>query len=328
MKVALHEHGLIGFHDYWLRKQVGNLKANVLQLIAEECFGKKLDLVAIASQYEEGQIDDLSTGLIHDRFGYLCREGERLPEEYSVDSDGRGLLVVKKHGQKVTLLNAQSVRVRSNGRRIDTIIVGDNRTPVGRPIDYILDYSGERGFINIAEHIAAPDLYSLGDDIERFFEKYDAFEWNAQMIIFPWMTRMPFVGKAIKSACRDNNNQVLEKAQKLDKPVVAVGDSHRIEDIGVANIYLSKPFGNLVDCEIDKLCSEAVLSHLKEAIRQREFTNNYGLQSFFGLINWRLIYVGGVKVYLGEDALPEGQRQKGDVRLGYKNLFLKGFRNQ
>lgn len=324
MKVDLHSHGIIGFHDFWLERQAGGLETNLLKLIADECFEKDVGLCAITSQYEEGQIDEPLTGLIHDRFGYLCREAERLPKGYNAKADKENiLLVVEKAGRRVGILNSQSVGGRIGERRVDTIVVGSNRVPVAKPLDWTLDYAIDNGFINIGEHIKAPELFS----IEEYIDKYLSLEWNAQMIVPSWMRHIPVVGKQVRSACRRNNKEVIKYAKRIRKPVVPVSDAHRIEDIGIANIDINHPLLNsLIYNAMEKGNGRKVLDILYDVIKNKQFNPNFGYESFLGLVDWRRVYSAGVQVYLGDEGLPEGQRQEGDMRLGNRSLYLKEFK--
>ena len=75
MKADLHQHLLIGFQDFWIKNQIGDLKKNLLEILIGECDKKDIGLCAITSQYLEPHIQNPEFELIHDRFEYLKREG-------------------------------------------------------------------------------------------------------------------------------------------------------------------------------------------------------------------------------------------------------------
>ncbi len=320
IRADLHQHLLIGFHDFWIEKQIGDLEKNLLEILIKECSQKKINVCAITSQYEKDseektleQINKRDFGLIHNRFGYLVEEAKRLQNDYGVDIDSEDIFLKvtnKKTNEKIGILNSQSVGSELNGRRVDTIVVGGNRIPNNMNLEDTLNYVKEKGFINIAEHVAAPELYSIGKDLDNYVEGYSAFEWNAQMIVPKWMRKIPIVGNLIKSASKGNNEKVIKDGQEYGKPIVAVSDAHFPKEIGRAYIEFD-------DAQFFDGPSKNALSKLKRIIQDNQFENHFEYASFINLLKWRSVYSKGVKRYLA------GNRS--DESLGNSNLYLKGF---
>jgi len=321
IRADLHQHLLIGFHDFWIENQIGDLEKNLLEILIKKCSKKKINICAITSQYEKDrtggkvieQIEKKDFGLIHDRFGYLMEEAKRIQNDYGIDVDSENILLKitnKKTNEKLGIFNSQSVGTDLHERRVDTIVIGKNRIPNNMSLENTLKYTKEIGCISIAEHAAAPELYSIGDSLRDYAKEYDAFEWNAQMIVPKWAGKIPIIGEKVKSASKENNSEIIKYAKKYKKPVVAVSDAHFPEEIGRAYIEFE-------DSDFFDYSSKNALSKLKRIIQNEQFNNHFENASFLNLLKWRLIYSKGVKIYLSDNKSERG--------LGNKNLYSKKF---
>src|SRR3989344_1114250 len=116
IRTDLHMHGPIGFQSYWLKKQRYAGK-NLLKLISDEAFRKRITITAITSQAYE-----IFPESVHDRFHCLKEcEAKTIPEGYEVNSIGKNILVVKKGDEIVYIVNGQTIMPKENGNRYDLL---------------------------------------------------------------------------------------------------------------------------------------------------------------------------------------------------------------
>jgi len=315
IKVDLH-HLLIGFHDFWIEKQVKNLEKNLLEILIKECFKKDVTVCAIVSQYEKDstagreteQIDNKKFGLIHDRFGYLVKEAGRIQYKYNIEVDDENILLKitdEKTGRKLGVFNSQVVGAEIKGKRWDTMVIGGNRIPNNMSLEDTLKWAKEEDFINIYEHVAP----ELAEKLEKYEKYYSAFAWDAQKIFPKWVNSIPIIGEIVKNASKENNEDVMKSAEDYKKPLVCFSNAHSPEGIG-------ESYFKFEDSDFFNRSSKDALLKLKEVIETKKFKNHFEYTSFQELFAWRRIFSKGVKKYLAD---------RSEESLGNGNLYIKGF---
>ena len=285
-KADLHMHGPIGFQAYWLKKQSYEGK-NLLEEIAKTCFKKELEVCAITSDEDEIPRDS-----IHDRFNYLKNHFvNNLPEEYETDTLGDNILIISDGTNKTYLVNSQTVRAKNNGRQVDHLIVGSNSVPVGKSLDYTLDYAQSNKLISIAEHPFCVSHGGIGKEkLEKILPKIDAIEGHNSQLIF---LSIPFSKIPVfKNYTRKLNNKTQKFAEQHKKPWIAASDAHRIKDAGIS--YIDVP-----EISLDYSNGEKFLNSLKNVVKSNNFVNHCAYENPFAWINWVSKFIIGTT--LGKD---------------------------
>lgn len=323
IKADLHQYFLIGFHDFWIKEQIGNLERNLLELMIRECSLNEINMCAITSQYEKDQNDktkeQINTedfGLIHDRFGYLVKESERFEEKYGysynieVDKGNTLMRIINNlTGKGLIILNSQIVGAKINGKRVDTLVIGGNRIPNDMDLEETLKYTDKKGFINLTKNIGNSRSFPVSEEaIGEYLNYYDGFGCDAQKMIPRWVGKIPIIGKKFNDVLRLSEEE-LTLYKKFDKPLVPFSSSHYPTCIGDASIeFYAHDFFNK--------SADNILSELKERISEKKVRPNLGYTSASDLWKVNSIFSKGVKVYLGQ----------GEKDLGNDNLYLKGFK--
>lgn len=265
-------HGPIGFQPFWLRKQ-GYAGRNLLQLIADQSFKRRIDVTAITSQ-----ADEIPKGSVHDRFGCLVQEATLLPRGYTADLLGQNILVVESGDQRVYVVNGQTAMPREDGKKYDLLVVGSNGVPNGLRVGDTLEYCKDRGLFRGAEHPLIESHRGLGEELlGRHIDEFDAIEgFNAQAVFPVALTKLPVVGRGFFSrAGRELNEKAKQVAREYGKPYIATSDAHRIEDLGVSHIEWT---GTLEDSS-----EEGFLTGLREIIRSGDFRT---IERYVGVVGW------------------------------------------
>lgn len=250
IKADLHQYFLIGLHDFWIEKQIGNLESNLLGLMISGCALKDINICAITSQYEKDQkdkkIEQINTkdfGLIHDRFGYLVKESERFKREFGntydieIDKDNIAMKVINNlSGNGLIILNSQIVGAKVDGKRVDTLVIGGNRIPNDMDLEETLKYANKKGFINLTKNIGNSRSFSVTEEIlEEYKDYYDGLGVDAQKSIRRGIGNLPFVGKKFKDVLRLSKEE-LELYDKFGKPLVPFSSAHYPACIGDGSI--------------------------------------------------------------------------------------------
>src|SRR3989338_1683307 len=287
IKADLHMHGPIGFQPYWLRKQ-GYAGRNLLQLIAEECFRKKITICAVTSQ-RDGEIARFSA---EDRLGVLIKhEAPLLPEEYSAGTLGgnNDVLIVEKGNEKVYLVNGQTVMPEEDGQKFDVLIVGTNRIESGRSFERTLRCEDEHQIIKIAEHPYVETHRGMGGErLEKYLDYFDAIEGhNSQARFSSWITKLPLIGSTFSRAGKELNEKAKAIAKEFGKPSVATSDAHRIEDAGISY--------NEWDGKINDENEEIFFEQLRNKIKIGSFRTVERYEPLIAWLRWVATFQRGVK---------------------------------
>jgi len=290
-------HGPIGFQPYWLRKQ-GYAGKNLLQLIADECFKKGITITAITSQ-----ADEIIPRSVQDRL-FCLREYEAplMPRDYNVDSVGQNILRVEKDGQRVYLVNGQTVMPEEDGKRFDLLVVGSNQVPNSMNFRDTLKYCSDKGLTRIAEHPLVESHRGMGRQrLEKYIEQFDAVEgFNAQAIFPRALTRIPIVGSGFFSrAGRESNEEAKKVAREYEKPYVANSDAHRIKDLGISNIEWAG--------KVDDRSEEGFLADLKERVSSGRFKTVEKYMNVVGWCKWVTTFQRGLKQKIEEAYIPSNE---------------------
>ena len=292
VNVDLHMHGPIGFQEYWLKVQCYHGK-NILKEIVDTCFKKEIDICAITSQEME-----IPSGSIHDRFYQLTQYAKSLPRSYKHDRFGEIALVVEKYGQKVTIVNSQSVVVLENNngqqRRIDHLVVGSNQVPNNRSLEDTIKYCRDNEFIQIAEHAFLAEHFGIGKELlEKHVEEIDAIEIHNAQLFLPGVFKLfPVIGAYNKSI----NKRARKFAEFYSKPGVANSDAHKIENLGAAF--------TIIEFTPDFTSPDKLLKSLKSGIKKLNPKNpniNGGYIPLFDFIDWTTKFSKGINKRLNYD---------------------------
>ncbi len=284
LNIDLHNHGPIGYQPYWLKAQ-GYEGKNLLQLIADTCFEKNMQVCAVTSEtHETDDKGKIVINSIHDRFGYLANQIRKLSKYYSAYREG-ALIHVRKESQEVILVNGQTVIVQESDKRLDHLVIGSNQVPNFMPLEDTLKYGQDNELIQIAEHPFCTAHYGIGQDaLETNLNYFDAIEGhNAQMTLPRFMSALPILGKYTKRT----NDQTKAFATRYNKPYIATSDAHRIEDTGVACITADAT-------DIDITSGEKLLETLKQTIRKGNFVTQEGYESLTGWLSWVYTFKTGL----------------------------------
>ena len=285
MKADLHYHGPIGFQPYWLKAQ-GYEGKNLLEEIADACLARDIDIAAITSEEKE-----IPRGTVHDRLNWLARHTSSLSREYKAERLGTNILIVERGKRKVYLINSQTVLMKDKGRDFEHLVVGSNEVPNSRTIGDSLAYGKDKGLIQIAEHPLCEAHHGIGaDNLERYFNLYDAIEGhNSQLIFKAPLSLLP----VFKNFKRDLNNQAQQFAVTHHKPWTAVSDGHRIEDAGLSYIEF--------DQELLRTDSEkGFIASLKNTIDENHFASVCKYPSLKEWRDWVGKFMIGVKFHASE----------------------------
>ena len=267
----LHMHGPIGFSSYWLRKQ-GYSGKNLLKRISDVCFEREIAVCAITSESDytdEGGVILRNTP--HDRLGFLVNQFlGRMPAEYDVGKLGDNSVCVMKNGKSVFLVNAQTVIIDDDGRRVHTV-AGSNSVPNGMNYADTVSYCNDSGLLHGMQKVAL-GKHGTSDAVEaKIAERSDFVEGHDAQMRFD----------------KDANRLAKDFALEHDKPWIAVSNAHRIEDAGIAYI--------LFDAKLfDASSEEKLFDSLKGAVRGRKFYNFKAYESMRGLLDWSLKFKWGV----------------------------------
>lgn len=284
IKADLHVHGPIGFQPRWLKLQ-GYRGKNLLKEIADKCFDGNINVCAITSDE-----DKIPKGSVHDRFGQLKEVYSRdLPEQYETDTLGDNVLIVsRKHGGKVYIVNSQTVRIKKEGKgHIDHLVIGSNQILNGKNLDYTLKNIQQEGLISIAEHPLCVAHRGIGrEKLEEILPYIHAIEGhNSQLIIASLFSKLP-----VFRGYKKNINEMTQKfARKHGKPWISTSDAHRIEDIGISYIEFDSRFFNTAS-------GERFLESLKSIIRAGDFKNNSDYENPIDWIKWVSLFICGTKI--------------------------------
>ena len=284
IRADLHMHGPIGFQPYWLKKQRYAGK-NLLKLILDESYRKRITISAITSQ-----ADEISRGSVHDRFYCLKEcEAKTIPKDYEVDSIGKNILVVEKGDNRVYIVNGQTVMPKENGNRYDLLVVGSNQVPNDMPFRDTLNYCSDNGLISIAEHPYVETHRGMGQALlERHIEKFDAIEGhNSQAIFKNWTTKIPVIGGLLSKAGKNLNLKAKIFAIGNEKPYIATSDAHRIEDLGISYI-------EWID-NIKNTSEEKFIQDLRARIKSGDFGNMERYESTLSWFKWVLTFQRGIR---------------------------------
>lgn len=281
----LHMHGVIGFQEYWLKVQ-GYQGKNILKEIADTCFKKEIDICAITSQETE-----IPRGSIHDRFYQLTQYEKSLHKSYRRDKIGEVALVVEKYGQRVIIINSQSVVVSQvkDGQelRIDHLVVGSNQVPNKISLEDTIKYCQDNGLIQIAEHAFLVEHFGVGGELlEKHIDSYDAIEIHNAQLFLPGIFRfVPLLGAYNKST----NKKARKFAECYKKPGVANSDAHKIENLGEAYTRL--------DFTPDLNSPDKLLNSLRSAIIKLNPRNpdiNEGYIPLLDFLDWTTKFRRGI----------------------------------
>ncbi len=325
VKADLHQYLLIGFHDFWIEKQIGDLEKNLLKIMIEGCSKKGINVCSITSQYEKDQndktkeqIDNPDFGLIHDRFSYLANEAERIKDKYDIEVDKENQILIKvvnkQTKERLIILNSQIVGAEINEKRVDTLVIGGNRVPNNMNIEETLKYADKKGFINLTKNIGDSRSFPLGEEgVKEYGDYYDAFGWDAQKMIPNRVGKIPFIGKKFGNALKLNKDD-LELYRKFEKFIVPFSGAHNPFSIGDASIEFCE--ANLFNKLFYEPAKE-ILSSLKDKVQLGMFNPKFGYTSISNLLKVSSIFSKGARIY----------SEQGEKNLGNRNLYSKGFLN-
>ncbi len=283
-KIDLHNHGAICFHPSWLRFQ-GYGGKNLLQLWADRCFHKRIDLCAVTSEEEE-----IPKGTYHDRLAYLKDKcALKLPRGYETDTLGENILIIGKERRKVYFLNGQTVIVNENGEYLDHLVVGTNQVPNLKNWRETLEYCASQGLIQIAEHLGAEYHRGAGTArVEQSLDFITAIEGNAQFIIPEFLSFAPVIGKYNRGI----NRKAREFALSKGKPFVTSSDAHSISATGTSYIETGE--------QIRTDLGEHFFQDLKSIIEIKKCTPREGYHNLFCWLNWTSRFKIGIALKLSK----------------------------
>ncbi len=283
IRVDLTAHGPIGFQPYFLRKQ-GYAGRNLVRAFADACERRNIGICAVVSQ-----ADDMNAPY-QDRFAILRDQARTLhPLGYTITKRGDNLLRVEKRTspenspRKLTyLLNAQSVVMRELDEKLSLTVIGTNQAPNGlshnETMKWCLDHPE---FIYLAEH-PFKEGSPCGVGKIRFLEHqniYDGIDFDPQLAIPDWMTRVPAVGKALKNYRQGLNEFARELAWESKVPLIPGSNAHRFEDIGLAHIEVPTA---ALDFSVDTSLTKT----LKSALRANTSHSHCAYESLPAWFSW------------------------------------------
>ena len=324
IRADLMHYGLVGFHDFWLRSQLGDERANVADALLENCINNGVNLISVpthcekddSKEYPLGQLDEnYPHKLIHDRFEYLSREAER-SDMCEVGKKSRALLRIKEKKGKgeLIILNSQIVPCKknkhsdySNTNRIDTYVLGANDIEIGLPVRSILDNAKKRRFINIARTPLRPNAFCLEDDFSKLEQYYDAQTWEAGLCFPDFFRQLPILGPSFNSVVKSVNPSA------DGEKVLAVSGGKSPRDV----------FPHVV-LDIDEECMDTdsdFLEQLKSKIKEGEYRNHFRYANPIKTFKTNLTFKAGYDLY--NEA--RGSIKDKDETLGVGNLYSKRF---
>ena len=283
IKADLHMHGPIGFQDYWLQSQ-GYEGKNLLKEIADSCFNKGVNLCAITSDE-----DDIPRGSIHDRFNWLKDNyAGRLPENYEFDTIGKDAGMIVKNGQRLYLVNGQTVRTGKKGEDIDYLVIGTNQIQNHRDLEWTAKTVHENeAMFGGAEHAFCESHGGMGrENMDRLLKYMSFIEGHNSQLIFPVPGFVPVFG----NYRRGLNKQAQKYAQKNNIPWIATSDAHRIEDAGISYIGFDSS-------KLDPSSGEALVKTLRRVIESDDFTRYCRYEKILPWIGWVSKFITGTKLH-------------------------------
>jgi len=294
-RADLHYHGPIGFEPYWLRVQ-GYKGKNLLQLIVDACFKRKIDICALTS--ETDQYDKVSgiitRNSIHDRIGYLienCVSDLDKVRGYKADRFGLNSIVVEKNEKKTFLISGQTPivlqpTVDRQNKRIDYLIFGSNAVPNGRNLVDTQKFCKDHGLSHGLEHPAVEAHFGIGlEEAKKYIGEAEFVEGHNSQIRLPrFMASVPKFGDYSKI----KNEEAKEFARVYGKPYIATSDGHMIESAGRSYIEFDSKLVKDKD-------EENLLSSVRTAIKNNAFSTHERYENIIDLCEWVIKFKWGVR---------------------------------
>ena len=289
IRADLSAHGPIGFQPYWLRKQ-GYEGDKILELMTDACIKRGINLCAVVSQ-----ADDMNAPY-QDRFKILREQINDLPTYYNGDTLGGNnnvIVVSQRNGNFIYFVNAQSVVVMENGRKLSHTVIGTNQVPNHLTLEETIKYSLDNGLINIAEHpfvVSSSGQGVNGIGIVRFTEHihaYDAVDFDAQLAIPDLLTHIPKIGPQLARYSHDLNERARGLAHRSGKPFLPGSNAHTLDSIGRARIVF--------DANLLRMSSEEDMTEsLRDVIRKNRFTPQEGYEPLVSWYRWTSTFKKGL----------------------------------
>ena len=287
MKADLHNHFLIGFQGFWLERQ-GYFGKNLARALVNTAAEKGIGLVAITSENF-----DIPKGSVHDRFGRICDDAEKIVGPYSFSKLGENILIAKSREKKIYIVNGQTVIINENGKRYDHLVVGSNQVPNNRDFDYTFKYLRDNNLLNFFEHLAAESHCGVGVDLaKKLLDKYGEIitgveGYNGSMIWHERYSRIPLIGEFNRGV----NLKSKLISVEFGKPYIATSDARSPEQTGAGNIEFTHNLPFSEDSE------KEFFSEIKQDIEQGIYKCNENYVSKSSWIKNAVLFALGTKVF-------------------------------